>query len=175
MALPVQQQFKYWSIVTAVFLIVLWFLGDVILPFVLGGAIAYCFDPIADRLEKWGCSRIVSVGIITVIAALIFLALILLIIPTLVRETTALIAAAPGYLTTLQETLTARFPELMDETSTIRQQLSSIAQTIQSRGGELISSVFSGALSLVNILVLIVIVPVVSPAAIVMLWLAWPV
>jgi len=50
MALPVQDQAKYWGISAAVFFIILWFLGDVILPFVLGGAIAYCLDPIADRL-----------------------------------------------------------------------------------------------------------------------------
>jgi len=36
---------KYWGIATAVFLAVLWFLGDVILPFLVGGAIAYFLDP----------------------------------------------------------------------------------------------------------------------------------
>ena len=81
MAFPVQQQAKYWGIATAILLITLWFLGDVILPFVLGGAIAYCLDPIADRFEAMGFSRAVSVTIITLIAALIFIILILLVIP----------------------------------------------------------------------------------------------
>ena len=162
MALSVEQQLKYWGIATAAFLAILWFLGDVILPFVLGGAIAYCLDPIADWFERLGLSRIISVAIITLIAILIFLLLILLVIPTLIRETSGLIEAAPGYLRNIQDTLTARFPELMDETSTVRQQISTIAQTIQSRGGELISGVFSSALGLVNILVLLVIVPVVA-------------
>jgi predicted PurR-regulated permease PerM len=40
MALPVATQMRYWGIASAAFLVVLWFLGDVILPFVLGGAIA---------------------------------------------------------------------------------------------------------------------------------------
>ena len=40
MALPVEQQVKYWGIATVIFLVVMWALGDVILPFVLGAAMA---------------------------------------------------------------------------------------------------------------------------------------
>ena len=95
MALPVQQQAKNWGFATAGFLVVLWFLGDVILPFVLGGAIAYCLDPIADRLERLGTTRTVAVAIITLVAALIFVLLILLVIPMLVQQTAQLIDTAP--------------------------------------------------------------------------------
>ena len=72
MALPVREQAKYWGIAAAVFLLALWFLGDVILPFVLGGAVAYCLDPIADRLERMGASRGLATGIITFFAILVF-------------------------------------------------------------------------------------------------------
>ena len=41
MALPIRDQLKYWGVATAVFLVLLWFLGDVLVPFLLGGAIAY--------------------------------------------------------------------------------------------------------------------------------------
>ena len=54
MALPVETQVKYWGIATAVFLLVMWALGNVILPFVLGAALAYCLDPVADWLENHG-------------------------------------------------------------------------------------------------------------------------
>ena len=64
MALPVRDQVRYWGIAIAVFLVVMWFLGDVILPFVLGGAIAYFLDPVADRLEDAGCSRALATAII---------------------------------------------------------------------------------------------------------------
>ena len=57
MALPVRQQMKYWGIAAAVFLVVLWGLGNVILPFLVGGAVAYFMDPVADRLERTGMSR----------------------------------------------------------------------------------------------------------------------
>lgn len=162
MALPVGQQAKYWGVVTTVFLVTLWFLGDVILPFVLGGAIAYCLDPIADRLERAGCSRVASVAIITLVAAFIFILLILLVIPTLIQQTSSLINTAPVLFERLQSGLTERFPQLMDADSTIRQQLLAIGETIQSKGGELVNGILSSALGLINILVLLVIVPVVA-------------
>ncbi len=162
MALPVGQQAKYWGIATAVFLLALWFLGDVILPFVLGGAIAYCLDPIADRLERAGCSRMAAVAIITLVTIFIFVLLILLVIPTLVQQTSSLINTAPELFDRLRNGLTDRFPQLMDNQSAAYQQLLAIGETIQSKGGELVNGILSSALGLINILVLLVIVPVVA-------------
>jgi len=162
MALPVSQQAKYWGVATAIFLVVLWFLGDVILPFVLGGAIAYCLDPIADRLERAGCSRVTSVAIITVVALLVFVLLILLVIPTLIQQTSSLINTAPELFNRLRTGLFDRFPALMDADSTISQQLVAIGETIQAKGGELVNGILSSALGLINILVLMIIVPVVA-------------
>ncbi|MFT5066606.1 MAG: putative PurR-regulated permease PerM, partial [Reinekea sp.] len=150
MALPIKDQAKYWGITIAVILILLWQLGDVILPFILGGAIAYCLDPIADRLERMGLSRVAAVAVITLVALLTFILLFLLVIPTLIQQTAQLIETAPDLFNRLQTALTNRFPELMDETSTIRQQLISIGETIQSKGGELVNGILSSALGLIN-------------------------
>ena len=49
-------------------MIILWFLGDVLLPFVLGGAIAYFLDPVADRLERLGLSRVAATRAETLMA-----------------------------------------------------------------------------------------------------------
>ncbi len=162
MALPVNQQAKYWGIAAAVFFVFLWWLSDVILPFVLGGALAYMLDPIADRMERWGLSRAMAVVAIMLSALLIVVMLFLLVIPILVQQATALIDTAPQLFGQLQSWLTARFPTIMDADSTIRQQLLALGQTIQSKGGDLLNSLLSSALSLINVVVLVVIVPVVT-------------
>ena len=162
MALPVKEQAKYWGVTITAFLVALWFLGDVILPFVLGGAIAYVLDPIADRLQKLHLSRIVSVAIITLVAALVFVLLILLVIPTLIQQTAALIDTAPALFNQLQTALTDRFPQLLDADSTIRQQLITIGNSIQSKGGDLLNGLLSSALGLINVVILLVVVPVVA-------------
>ena len=162
MAMPAKDQAKYWGIAGAVFLVVLWFLGDVILPFVLGGAVAYCLDPVADRLERAGLKRGWAVGLITLVALLLFVFVILLVIPTLINQTAQLIETAPELFNRLQMAATDRFPDLMDAESTIRQQLGEVGAFIQSKGGELLNGLLTSVSSLLNVLVLIVIVPVVS-------------
>ena len=162
MALPVREQAKYWGIAAAVFFVVLWALGDVILPFVLGAAIAYFLDPVADRLERLGCLRGLAVGIITFFAILIFVILALLIIPTLISQTAALIEAVPQIAQNLQAFLTERFPDLMDSTSTLRRSLATLGETISSKGGELLNTVLASFSGIVNAIVLFVLVPIVA-------------
>ena len=85
MVLPVKDQIKYWTIAASILLIFLWLLGDILLPFVLGAAIAYLLDPIVDRLERLGTGRILGTTLILVAAffVLFFIFLLLLFIPFL--------------------------------------------------------------------------------------------
>ena len=162
MALPVRDQLKYWGIAAAVFFVVLWFLGDVLLPFVLGGAIAYFLDPVADRLERMGASRVAATAIITFGGILIFVVMALLVVPTLVQQAVALFEIAPQLARDLSGFLTERFPSLLEDGSPVRSSLQAVGETIRSRGGELLNSALASAVSLINVVVLFVIVPVVA-------------
>ncbi|MCR9126693.1 MAG: AI-2E family transporter [Rhodobacteraceae bacterium] len=162
MALPAKLQVRYWSIATAVVVAVLWVLGDVLLPFVLGAAIAYFLDPVADRLERLGLSRVAATAIITILAIVSFVILALLVVPSLVAQAVQLFEVAPELLRNLQTFLTERFPDLLDQTSALRQSLVSIGETIRSKGGEVLNTVLSSAASLINLVVLIIIAPVVA-------------
>jgi predicted PurR-regulated permease PerM len=162
MALPVRDQLKYWGIAAAVFFLLLWLLSDVILPFVLGAAIAYLLDPIADWLQRRGLSRTLATVVITVFALLAVVFLLLLVIPTLVEQTADLLAFMPELVRNAQDWMTTRFPDLLDSESQLRQSLQDFAAMIQARGAEFVETVLSSAVSLVNVVVLIVIVPVVT-------------
>ncbi len=162
MALPVKEQLKYWGIAAAVLGVLLWLLGDVLLPFLLGSAIAYFLDPVADRLERAGASRALATGIITLGALLVFVVMALLVVPTLVQQAGELVNTAPRLFRDLQAWLTTQFPDVMNETSPVRSTLVSLGETIQARGGELLNSVLVSAASLLNVVLLFVIVPVVA-------------
>jgi predicted PurR-regulated permease PerM len=162
MALPVREQITYWGLAAVVLCIVLWLLGDVLLPFILGGAIAYFLDPVADRLQRMGCNRVAATGIITIVGVLVFVLMALLVIPTLINQTVALIEVAPQLARDLTAFLTERFPTLLDEGSTLRQSLQQVGDTIRERGGQLLETALTSAASLINVVVLLVIVPVVS-------------
>ncbi|MCE6951726.1 AI-2E family transporter [Cereibacter sphaeroides] len=162
MALPITDQAKWWGLTALVFLLVLWLLGDVILPFIVGGAIAYFLDPIADRLERAGMSRVAATTLISFGMLLIVVLLVLSVIPTLVSQLNALIESAPTIFRQLQAFLLEHFPELSDETSTVRQTLISIGDTIRQRGAELANTVLISAYSVINAVIFMVVVPVVS-------------
>lgn len=162
MALPINAQFRYWGIAALVFFVLLWFLGDVLLPFIVGGAIAYFLDPIADRLERMGLSRVTATAVISLVALLLVVLLVLAVIPTLVNQLTALVNAAPDIAKRLQGFLLERFPDLADSTSTIRQTLAEIGAMIQARGAQLAQGVLSSALGVISIVLFIVVVPVVA-------------
>lgn len=162
MALPVGVQFRFWGIAAAVFLIALWYLGGVIMPFLIGGAVAYFLDPVADRLEALGLSRVLSTVLITLVALLIFVLAALLVIPALVNQSIALVNIAPSVVQDLQTFLTEKFPSMMEPGSVLHQSLATLGQTVQDRGGELIQTVLSSAMGVINVVVLLVVVPVVA-------------
>lgn len=162
MALPIDRQLRYWGIALAIFLVVLWFLGGVLLPFVIGAAIAYFLDPVADRLETWGFSRVWATVSITLVALIVFVVMALAIVPLMIEQALALVNTAPQAATDLQAYLTQRFPALADGDSVIRRSLQSLGATIQARGGELVNALATSALSLLNVLTLVVLVPVIT-------------
>ena len=102
MGLPVSAQLKYWGIATAVLFGALWFLGDILMPFLLGGAVAYFLDPVADRLERLGLSRLLATVCITVSVILVFIVFAFLVIPMLVQQAVALFDTAPRLVRDLQ-------------------------------------------------------------------------
>jgi predicted PurR-regulated permease PerM len=162
MGLPIRDQMKYWGVAGAIFLVFLWFTGNVLLPFLIGAAIAYFLDPVSDRLEAMGLSRAMATMVITLVALLIFVLMALLVIPTLINQAINLFEVAPELTRNFTNFLTERFPALLDEGSTLRSSINSIGSTIQERGGEVLNTAISSAASLLNVMVLFVIVPVVA-------------
>jgi predicted PurR-regulated permease PerM len=162
MALPVREQLKYWSIAAAVFLGLLWLLSGVMLPFVVGMAVAYFLDPVADWLEAHGFSRVWATVTITLMAGLVFVLAALLVVPALVDQLAALVNIAPKLFSQLQAFLTGRFPSLVDEGSTLHKSLLALGDTIQSRGGELVNALVTSAMNVINMMLLVVLVPVIT-------------
>ena len=162
MALPVGQQLKYWGIAFAALLVLLWFMGDVLLPFVVGGGMAYFLDPVADRLQRLGLSRVAATALISLGAVLMLVLLVLAIIPTLSNQLVALIASLPEFARRMQVVLLEHFPSLSDSTSTIRQALADIGAAIQARAATLAAGLVNSALGVVSVVVFLLVVPVVA-------------
>ncbi|NDW46868.1 AI-2E family transporter [Ruegeria sp. PrR005] len=162
MSLPVKDQLRYWGIVAVVIVLVLYLLGDVLLPFVIGGAIAYFVDPVADRLEKWGLSRSAATAVITIASVLLFVLTMVMIVPVLVAQMIDLVNTLPQLFQDFRTFVSTHFPSVLDRGSNAHQIIASVGEMLKSRTGEFLQTIAGSVGSAVNVVLLLVIVPVVS-------------
>jgi len=162
MALSRGQQLRYWGIGALIFLAFLWFIGDTLLPFLVGMTIAYFLDPVADRLERAGFSRLWATVVITVGVLLGAMIVLVLLIPVVIDQTQSLIAAAPGYAETLRNFLEERFPDFLEEGSDVRDAIDSTTETIRARIPDIANSILASGIALLDFVLLLVVAPVVA-------------
>ena len=162
MVLPVKDQIKYWTIAASILLIFLWLLGDILLPFVLGAAIAYLLDPIVDRLERLGTGRILGTTLILVAAFFVLFFIFLLLIPLVIDQFRLLAAAAPDLVTSVQALVLNQIASISPESEALNSTLSKLSTMAQEKLGIIFGSVMASAISLIDIIMLMVITPVVA-------------
>ena len=81
----------------------LYWLSGVLLPFVAGLLVAYILDPLADRLERAGCSRALATTLITVAFFVLAAAAATVLLPLLQGQVMGLVAKAPGAIAAIRE------------------------------------------------------------------------
>ena len=151
----------------AVFCGLVYLLSGVLMPFVAGVAVAYFLDPVADRLERAGCSRAVAAVLIIATFFLAAALLLALLIPVLQAQVAGFIGRVPayadalrGFLAPLLERLAAALPGL--DMGELRAAAGSQAGTAMQWLGGLIGGLFRGGVALVNLVSLAVIMPLVA-------------
>lgn len=91
-------RWRFWIVAALVLVALLWLLNDILLPFVVGMAVAYFLDPIVVRLQRLGLSRTGATTAVTIAAALLAAGLATAILPPLFGEVQTLVAKAPEYV-----------------------------------------------------------------------------
>jgi predicted PurR-regulated permease PerM len=99
-------RWRFWAGAAIVFLLVLWLLNDILLPFVVGAVVAYFFDPVVVRLHRIGLSRTWATATVTILAVLITVSAAMAILPPLFGQIEGLIIKAPEYTVRAVERLT---------------------------------------------------------------------
>ena len=156
------EQLRWWGIGVAAFIVLLWFLADAILPFVLGAALAYLTDPLADRLERAGLSRILATVVITAGSIGAAVLALILIIPTLIEQVRNAIASAPSYVEWLRGVVTTYMPSLSDEDSALRGAMENLRARADDWSVSVLKGLWSGGLAVIDFVALVVITPVVA-------------
>jgi predicted PurR-regulated permease PerM len=157
----------FWLGALAGLLAFLWLFSGVLLPFVAGIALAYLLDPLADRLERLGLPRAVAAGTIVLALVVGLILLLILVVPLLGAQLSALAERLPGLVARLQ----ALALPLMDgplgrlvggDVKAIDGSLASALGQGIGWIGKVLGSLWNGGQAIVSILSVLVISPVVA-------------
>ncbi len=161
------RQIRFWLIALVVFVAALWLLRDILMPFVAGMAVAYFLDPVADRLERAGLSRLTATVIITVGFVVLLMLVLLLLVPVLQGQLGSFVSHIPSYAARLaqrSQPLLERIQEYLspEDVERLRAAVGEFAGTaITWRGGVLKGVLASGG-AICNLLSVLFITPVVA-------------
>jgi predicted PurR-regulated permease PerM len=162
-----KRQVTFWLIVLIGFIVFLYLFSSILLPFIAGMSIAYFLDPVADRLERIGLSRLMATIVILVAFVLVFALALTIFIPIIINQFNDFVQHIPGYVQQLQQliakTQTMVLPDwIRNQIGAIKDNISNIMSDGLSFVGGLFAQIWSSGKALVNILSLMVITPVVA-------------
>ena len=161
------RQATFWMLTIVGLVLILWLLHAVLLPFAAGLVLAYLLNPLANRLERVGLSRVVAALIIVGVFLLGFLLVIILVAPLLGNQLAVLIAKMPAYVTRLQDLLADPSREWLTKlvgqgVSEIRQSTGDLVKEGVGYFAAVVKSVWSGGEALVSIFSLLIVTPIVA-------------
>ena len=162
-------RWRFWLGVAAGFLLLLWLLNDILLPFVVGAVVAYFFDPVVTRLQRAGLGRTWATAVVTIAAVLIATGAAMAILPPLFAQLQALLLKAPEYIVTAARRVQPMIEPVREKLGLPALSLQELQAEATQRAGEALSLVGSVAervaqrgVAIINLLGLLFITPVVT-------------
>ncbi len=148
-------------------ILLLWVFRSILLPFVVGLALAYLLNPVVNWLQKIRVSRPwASMIVLTLVFGLI-ISLFLAFVPLVLQQILGLTGRLPGYISDLQGLLQQWAPQFNEWLGPERaQQLEGSLADLIGRGVELVGTVTAGlaasGLTVLNTIAVLFITPVVA-------------
>jgi len=162
-----RRQIMFWLVASAVFIAFLYVFSSILLPFLAGMILAYFLDPVADRLERLGLSRLWATVVILIGFIIVLVIGLMIIIPVLANQLADFISRLPDYLSRLQDLVTGFDPTWIAENTgvdpnALREGLASLLSQGAGFLSTLFQSIWSSGKALVDIAGLLIVTPVVA-------------
>lgn len=157
----------FWLAAALVFVAFLMVFSSILLPFVAGMVLAYFLDPVADRLERLGLSRLMATIVILIGFVLLLVLIAILVVPLLASQLSDFIAKIPEYLSNLQSLVTNFDPDWLRnnfgvDPASLRDGLSGLLTEGAGFMTTLLQSIWNSGKAIVDVVGLFVVTPVVA-------------
>jgi predicted PurR-regulated permease PerM len=163
----IRRQALFWLIALVLLVVFLNVFGGILLPFVAGMALAYFLDPVADRLERVGLSRLMATIVILFAFVVLFALSLMIIIPLLVSQLNEFFSHVPAYVSELQDFVTRSNADWLPkwvggQMGAIKENFSRYLTEGVGFIGTLFAQLWNSGKALVDIVSLLVVTPVVA-------------
>ena len=163
-AMGVGRQVMFWVAAFVALVLTLWLLSEILLPFVVGMALAYLLNPLVGRLERMGMNRLVAVLLVAVLFIAALAAILLLVVPLLVDQVAAFLDNVPRYVDRVKALIANPSSPLLKKI--LGEGGDASLGNVVSQGASwlttFLASLWTGGAALVSIISLIVVTPVVA-------------
>lgn len=162
-----RRQAMFWVVAVVIFVLFLFVFSSVLLPFFAGMILAYFLDPVADRLERLGLSRVWAAVVILVAFVIALVVGLAFIVPVLASQLAEFIGRIPDYLSRLQALVTSFDMDWLSsrigvEPKGIEEGIGSLFSEGSGVVTALLTSLWSGGRAIVDVIGLFVVTPVVA-------------
>jgi predicted PurR-regulated permease PerM len=162
-----RMQIVFWLVTLVVFVGFLFLFRSILLPFVAGMALAYFLDPVADRLQRYGLSRLMATILILVTFLLVLTLSLMLVIPLLVSQGAEFARRMPEYIAQLQDLVATSNSELLpdwvdEQMAGIRESFSGLLTEGAGFIATLVGQLWNSGMAIINVMALFVVTPVVA-------------
>jgi predicted PurR-regulated permease PerM len=162
-------RWRFWVAMAAIFLLLLWLLNDILLPFVVGMVVAYFLDPVVVRLQRLGMSRTWATTSVTILAVLITVGVAMAILPPLFSQLQSLILSFPDYTVKLAARITPLIDPIRERLNLPPLSLHELQAELTQRAGQVLAvagtvagKLAQGGLAFFNLMALLFLTPVVT-------------
>lgn len=101
----IRKQTLLWATLALAGIGLLWLLGPVLSPFILGLVLAYIFEPLVERMCRQRVPRTLAVVLVILLVISMVVGLILVLVPVIQQEIRTLTQRLPAYLTAAHDQL----------------------------------------------------------------------
>jgi len=162
-----RRQIIFWLAAALILTLFLYMFSDILLPFVAGMVLAYFLDPVADRLQRLGLSRVMATVVILITFVVVLVLAFVILVPVLATQMSEFAGKLPEYLTRLQALITSFDPQWLEQrfgvdAASLKEGLNSVLTSGFGLLTTVFTSIWSSGVALVSVVSLFVVTPVVA-------------
>lgn len=162
-----RNQVLVWIGFFLVLILLLWVFRGILLPFVVGSALAYLLNPIVNQLQRWKIGRAWGTALVLLGVVAIVVSIFVMLLPLVIQQVIGLIQRLPGYAADLQALARRWAPELNqwlgpERAAQVERSVSDLLGQMVGLVGVVTTEIVNSSITVISVIGFVIVTPVVA-------------